>query len=34
MSDEGLRVVKFNLEHYDLLMKCSTKGDMTEWNEW
>lgn len=34
MSDEDQRVVKFNQEHYDLLMKCSKKGDMTEWNEW
>ena len=34
MSDEGQRVVKFNQEHYDLLMTCAKKGDMTEWNEW
>ena len=34
MSDEGQRVVRFNQEHYDLLMKCSQKGDMAEWNEW
>ena len=35
MSDEGQREGrKFNQEHYDLLMKCSEKGDMAEWNEW
>lgn len=34
MSDEGQRVVRFNRKHYDLLMKCSKKGDMTEWNKW
>ena len=34
MSDEGQRVVRFNQEHYDLLMTCAKKGDMTEWNEW
>ena len=34
MSDEGQRVVKFNQEHYDLLVECSEKGDMTEWNKW
>ena len=34
MSDEGQRVVRFNQEHYDLLMKCAKKGDMAEWNEW
>ncbi len=34
MSDDGTREVKFNQKHYDLLMKCAEKGDMTEWNEW
>lgn len=34
MSDDGTREVKFNQEHYDLLMKCAEKKDMTEWNEW
>lgn len=34
MSDEGQRVVRFNQEHYDLLVECSEKGDMAEWNEW
>lgn len=34
MSDDGTREVKFKQEHYDLLMKCAEKGDMTEWNEW
>ena len=34
MGDEGQRVVKFNQEHYDLLVECSEKGDMAEWNEW
>jgi hypothetical protein len=26
--------VQFSQEQYDLLMKCSGKRDMTEWNEW
>lgn len=34
MSDGGTREVRFKQEHYDLLMKCAEKGDMTEWNEW
>ena len=35
MSDEGQREGKrFKQEHYDLLMTCAKKGDMTEWNEW
>ena len=25
---------RFNQEQYDMLMRCSEKGDMTEWNEW
>jgi len=25
---------KFNQEQYDMLMRCSKKKDMTEWNEW
>ncbi len=35
MSDEGQREERrFKQEHYDLLMTCAKKGDMTEWNEW
>lgn len=35
MSDEGQREGRrFNQEHYDLLVECSEKGDMAEWNEW
>ena len=35
MSDEGqCEVRRFKQEHYDLLVKCAEKGDMTEWNEW
>ena len=35
MSDEDQREGRrFKQEHYDLLMKCAKKGDMTEWNEW
>ena len=26
--------IKFDQAHYDLLVKCAEKGDMTEWNEW
>ncbi len=32
MSDSGSKR-RFKQEHYDLLMKCSREGDMTEWNE-
>ena len=24
----------FNREQYDILLRCSSKGDMTEWNKW
>ncbi len=34
MSDDGAREVKFKQEHYDLLVMCAEKGDMTEWNAW
>ena len=33
-SDEKKNEVRFSQEQYDLLMKCSEIGDMTEWNEW
>jgi len=25
---------KYNQKHYDMLMRCSIAGDMTEWNKW
>ena len=33
-SDEKKNEVRFSQEQYDLLMKCSEMGDMSEWNEW
>lgn len=26
--------IKFDQAHYDLLVMCAEKGDLTEWNEW
>lgn len=34
MSGEDTREMKFNQEHYDLLIKCAKKRNMKEWNEW
>ena len=33
-NNEGKRERQFSQEQYDILVRCSEKKDMTEWNEW
>ena len=34
IQKQGREKPQFNQEQYDMLMRCSEKEDMTEWNEW
>ena len=33
MVDE-IRISQFNKDQYEILIRCSEKGDSNEWNEW
>lgn len=33
-KEENKKERRFSQKQYDMLLRCSEKKDMTEWNEW